>query len=87
MIGADPQQDRAQQREVGQGVNITGTGGVFTPASIPAPVVADLHPAPVSADQPKELRGAFFLGGQAADIGALFAALDPGAFYYGGFVH
>ena len=47
----------------------------------------DLHPAPVSTDQPEKLRGAFFLGGQAADIGALYAALDAGAFYYGGFVH
>ena len=50
VVGADTQQQAAQNGEVGQCVDIAGARLVFAPAHVASPVVADFDATPMSAD-------------------------------------
>ncbi len=78
MPGETGEQGAAQQREVGEGVGVAGAGAILAPDGVAAPMVADLHAGPVSAQESVPLgRGA--LGGPlAGEVEARLRGLASG---------
>ena len=78
MPGEAGKQGAAQQSEVGEGVGVAGAGAILAPDGVAAPMVADLHAGPVSADEGMPLGGGAFAGPQAGEVEALLGGLASG---------
>ena len=57
LLGQGAEQRTADDGQIGQDLRIAGTGSVLSHDCVPAPVVADFHTGPMSANQAEPLAG------------------------------
>lgn len=79
-LGQQWEQGAADESHIGQEIGVAGAGAIFAHEGVAAPMIADFHSGPMSANPPQPLPGRVILGRGAGQIVTGLGAGCPGFF-------